>query len=146
MVQKGPARPPGRPRQYDPDVALRQATDAFWDGGFSGTSLDDLSARTGMNRPSLYAAFGDKHALYLSTLDRYVSSRREMVRAIAARGLPLAETLREMYRMMIERFTEGEAGARGCYLIGTAVTEALGNPQVRERLAAQQREIDAMFR
>src|SRR5262249_59841429 len=98
------------------------------------------------NRPSLYAAFGDKQALYLSTLDRYVSSRREMVRAIAARGLPLAETLREMYRMMIERFTEGEAGARGCYLIGTAVTEALGNPQVRERLAAQQREIDALFR
>ena len=70
MVQKEETRL-GRPREYDPEVALQRATDAFWDAGFSGTSLDDLSARTGMNRPSLYAAFGDKQALYLKTLESY---------------------------------------------------------------------------
>ncbi|PTB24471.1 TetR family transcriptional regulator [Paraburkholderia caribensis] len=62
---KSEKRARGRPRAYDADDALSNATDAFWLGGYSGTSLDTLSDATGMNRPSLYAAFGDKHALYL---------------------------------------------------------------------------------
>ena len=78
MVQKEKVRR-GRPRAYDPERALAQATAAFWDAGYSATSLDDLSAATGMNRPSLYGAFGDKHALYLKAIDGL-----RMVRAIAA--------------------------------------------------------------
>ncbi|ALP65582.1 TetR family transcriptional regulator C-terminal domain-containing protein [Paraburkholderia caribensis] len=62
---KSEKRARGRPRAYDADDALSNATDAFWLGGYSGTSLDTLSDATGMNRPSLYAAFGDKHALCL---------------------------------------------------------------------------------
>src|SRR5215467_10510913 len=77
MVKKEEERRLGRPRSYDPEVALQRATAAFWDGGFSGTSLDDLSERTGMNRPSLYAAFGDKEALYLKTLESYLAARRD---------------------------------------------------------------------
>ena len=69
----------GRPRQYDPDRALAGAADAFWQSGYAGTSLDELSAATGMNRPSLYAAFGDKSDLYLKTLERY----RDQSRALA---------------------------------------------------------------
>ena len=61
----------GRPRAYDPEVALNRAIGAFWNAGYSGTSLDDLAAATGMNRPSLYAAFGDKHALYVKALEHY---------------------------------------------------------------------------
>ncbi|HKU95144.1 MAG TPA: hypothetical protein VJR58_07710, partial [Vineibacter sp.] len=57
MVQKDEKRPRGRPRAYDPEQALAQATDTFWRTGFSGTSLDDLSGAMGMNRPSLYGAF-----------------------------------------------------------------------------------------
>ena len=56
----------GRPRAYDPDVALRRARDTFWRAGYAATSLDDLAAGMGMNRPSIYAAFGDKRALYLT--------------------------------------------------------------------------------
>ena len=63
MVQKADSRR-GRPRAYDPETALSQAMAVFWDAGYAATSLDDLSAATGMNRPSLYGAFGDKHALY----------------------------------------------------------------------------------
>src|SRR5262249_62099226 len=48
----------GRPRGYNPETALRNAIEAFWQTGYSGTSLDDLSSATGMNRPNLYAAFG----------------------------------------------------------------------------------------
>ena len=64
------AKTRGRPRAYDPDRALQAAQDVFWRKGFAETSLDELSAATGMNRPSLYAAFGDKKAIYLKTMER----------------------------------------------------------------------------
>jgi AcrR family transcriptional regulator len=146
MVQKQEKRRPGRPRTYDPEVALERATEAFWDGGFSGTSLDDLSARMGMNRPSLYAAFGDKQALYLKTLDGYHARSRVTLTTALAGGRPLRDTLRAIYYKMVDMFLEGGRGARGCYLVGTAATEAVGNPQVREMLAGTLREIDEVFR
>ena len=71
MVQKGESKRRGRPRSYDPEQALQQIMEAFWKTGYSGTSLDDLSAATGLNRPSLYAAFGDKRAIYLKALAHY---------------------------------------------------------------------------
>jgi AcrR family transcriptional regulator len=137
MVQKG------RPREYDPDVALQRAMDAFWDAGFAGTSLDDLSARTGMNRPSLYAAFGDKEALYLETLQRYRRDRRELLAAVLGSRRPLRDALRFLYRKMIDRFL---AGARGCYMVATAATEAAVNPRVREILVASWQDVDDSMR
>ena len=68
--ETGPVRR-GRPRAYDTQAALKQATEAFWKTGYSGTSLDSIAAATGMNPPSLYAAFGNKHAIYLEALARY---------------------------------------------------------------------------
>ena len=74
MVQKESSRvlkaaaKRGRPRAYDPDAALRAARDIFWVKGYAATSLDDIVEATGMNRPSLYAAFGDKEAIYLAAL------------------------------------------------------------------------------
>lgn len=145
MVQKAPGRPRGRPREYDPEVALGRAMDAFWDGGFSGTSLDDLSARMGMNRPSLYAAFGDKEALYLKTLESYIAGRNAAIAEALGSGLPLPEAFRTGYYRMIDRFLEGDRGARGCYLLGTAITEAVVNEEVRKLLAASQGEVDGLF-
>ncbi len=146
MVQKSGTRRPGRPRAYEPEVALERAMDAFWDDGFSGTSLDDLSARTGMNRPSLYAAFGDKQALYLKTLDSYRANRRALLARALGAGRPLRETLRALYNKMVDVFLEGGSGARGCYVVGTAATEAVGNPEVREMLAGNLAEVDQVFR
>lgn len=63
---------PGRPRGFDADLALDAAVDVFWRRGFDGASLSELTAAMGINRPSLYAAFGDKGQLFQSALDRYV--------------------------------------------------------------------------
>jgi AcrR family transcriptional regulator len=139
-------RRPGRPREYDPELALQDAMDAFWEGGFAGTSLDALSERTGMNRPSLYAAFGDKQALYLKTLQRYGEAFRDIVVGSFGQERPLAPALRKLFHRLIDFFLEGECGPRGCYLMGTAVTEALVNPEVLERLAASRTELDGFFR
>jgi AcrR family transcriptional regulator len=146
MVQKAKTRPLGRPRQYDPQLALERAMEAFWDAGFSGTSLDDLTERMGMNRPSLYAAFGDKEALYLKTLESYRAGRRAALAAALSTDRPLREALRDLFEVMIERFTAGEHGARGCYLVGTAATEAVQNPKVRENLTESLGELDEVFR
>src|SRR5579883_1226199 len=71
MVQKSAPAKRGRPRAYDEETALAQAMRVFWTGGYAATSLDELSAATRMNRPSLYAAFGDKQALYRTLIERY---------------------------------------------------------------------------
>src|SRR5580765_5390194 len=71
-----PPKRRGRPRAYEPDVALARALDVFWKDGFAATSLDDLSAATGMNRPSLYGAFGDKRELYKKSYENYRNRAR----------------------------------------------------------------------
>ena len=81
----------GRPRAYDPQAALKQATETFWKTGYSGTSLDKHRAATGMNPPSLYAAFGNKHALYLEALARYWEISLAATREALAEDRPLDE-------------------------------------------------------
>jgi AcrR family transcriptional regulator len=135
----------GRPRAYDPDIALGQALGAFWGAGYAATSLDDLSAATGMNRPSLYAAFGDKRALYRATLARYRAIARAAVQAATAEDRPLRDTLRRLYDAALTIYFSGAGDPRGCFLIGTAVTEAALDPALRGLLLDSLREIDAAF-
>ena len=62
----------GRPRAFDPDAALDRAMHVFWAKGYEGASLSDLTRAMRINRPSLYAAFGNKEQLFRKVLDRYV--------------------------------------------------------------------------
>ena len=62
----------GRPRAFDIDIALDRALGLFWEKGYEGTSLSDLTKAIGINRPSLYAAFGNKETFFRKALDRYV--------------------------------------------------------------------------
>ena len=148
MVQKKRSeapRRPGRPRAYDPQEALRRATDAFWATGYSATSLDEISAATGMNRPSLYAAFGDKHALYLEALARYWQISLDATREALAADGPLEEALMLAYEAALSIYFSGDGSPRGCFVIGTAVTEAVEDPEVRNSVAAGLCTMDADF-
>ncbi|HEX3497828.1 MAG TPA: TetR/AcrR family transcriptional regulator [Stellaceae bacterium] len=149
--QKWPgANPPsgkkrGRPRGYEPDAALTKARAAFWDAGYSATSLDALSAATGMNRPSLYGAFGDKRALYLKTLEGYRALGRAAIAEALGGDRPLRESLGRVYRSALAIYLSGEHGARGCFLIGTAAPEAIADKEVRDIYAAGLHELDDGF-
>jgi AcrR family transcriptional regulator len=145
MVQKQPLRPRGRPRAYDPERALADATRAFWHAGFAATSLDDLGAATGMNRPSLYGAFGDKKALYLAALDRYIAEGRRLMDETMDAGTPLPQALSRVYDAALAMYLPPGGAARGCFLVGTAATEAVADADVRERLAAGLRSFDRAF-
>jgi AcrR family transcriptional regulator len=144
MVQKQPSKR-GRPRSYDPDTALAQAMAVFWDAGYAGTSLDDITAGTGLNRPSLYGAFGDKRALYLHTLERYRALGSAAIKEALAYDKPLREALLRVYDRALGLYLSGESGARGCFLIGTAVTESVLDPNVRTLLREALREFDGQF-
>ena len=139
------ARPRGRPRSFDPAKVLDQVQRVFWNTGYSATSLDELSAATGLNRPSLYGAFGDKQALYLAALEMTRAEINANLAAALAPDEPLRRGLERVYAASAAIYARGEAGQRGCFLIGTAVTEAVADPAIRRVLAAALAEIDAVF-
>jgi AcrR family transcriptional regulator len=70
----------GRPREFDADHALERALEVFWRQGYEGTSLSELTAAMGINRPSLYAAFGNKESLFHKALDRYTDEYMAFIR------------------------------------------------------------------
>ena len=98
----------GRPRAYEPDVALGKALDLFRKDGFAATSLDDLSAATGMNRPSLYGAFGDKRELYIKSYQRYRDDARAAMIDIFRDELPIRERLARIYAIALDIYLSGE--------------------------------------
>src|SRR4029077_5373371 len=72
MKSNATAAQRGRPRAFDPDAALERAMHVFWAKGYEGASLSDLTRAMRINRPSLYAAFGNKEQLFSKVLDRYM--------------------------------------------------------------------------
>ncbi|SMF03412.1 transcriptional regulator, TetR family [Tistlia consotensis] len=148
MVQKKQDAEPrrrGRPPAYDPRTALGRVTEAFWSAGYAGTPLAEICAATGMNKPSLYAAFGDKHALYLAALEQYWQSTLAAMRGRLAEDRPLRDRLMRVYEDALTIYFSGDGSPRGCFVIGTAVTEALGDRDVRDSLAAGLRTLDRDF-
>ena len=110
----------GRPRSFDADDALDRALGVFWKHGFQSASLQELTEAMGMSKPSLYAAFGDKEALYLKALERYVA--QHLARHVAILDAEpdgrkaVAGFLRSVAAMMSDAAMPG-----GCFIInGTA--------------------------
>src|SRR5438874_10454761 len=87
----------GRPRAFDVDEALDQALKVFWRKGYQGTSLPDLTRAMGINRPSLYAAFGNKQSLFCKALHRYNKEHAAHLREALA-----APTAREVARRILD--------------------------------------------
>lgn len=134
----------GRPRAYDPERALEQVTQTFWRTGLSGTSLDDLVAATAMNRPSLYAAFGDKKATYLRALAHYGEVGQAVLEdALSAENLQ--DALLHTYQGALSLYVGRDKPARGCFLVSTATVEAATDPDVRAVLLEGIRRVDKAF-
>src|ERR1700748_1209870 len=135
----------GRPRAYQPDVALGKALELFRKGGFAATSLDDLSAATGMNRPSLYGAFGDKRELYIKSYQRYRDDARAAMIDIFRNEQPLRERLKRIYGIALDIYISGESGPRGCFTVMTAASEAVSDPDIRAMVLEGFVELDKAF-
>jgi AcrR family transcriptional regulator len=117
----------GRPRQFDVDDALDKALHVFWGRGFVDASVAELSAAMGLNKPSLYAAFGDKEQLYLRALDRYVAQRLARP-AAALQDEPDARAAVERFLRALAALYADPRNPGGCFIVtgasdlgGTAV-------------------------
>lgn len=135
-------RPRGRPKSFDPASALDAAVLVFWEKGYDGTSLADLTSAMEINRPSLYATYGNKRDLFIQAIDRYAATHGR--RAFSAL------LLEPDNRVAVQRFFEASIDCaladdtpRGC-LINTVATDAAGNdPQLRDKLALMFERTDA---
>ncbi len=135
----------GRPRAYQPEVALGRALDLFRKHGFAATSLDELSAATGMNRPSLYGAFGDKRELYIKSYARYRADARAAMQEIFRDELPIRKRLERIFAVALEMYLSGETGPRGCFTVMTAASEAVADPEIRALVLDGFSELDKAF-
>jgi len=132
MKTKKTARALGRPRAFDTGKALDAAMKVFWCKGYEGASLSDLTKAMGINRPSLYAAFGDKESLFRKVLDRYDKGPAAYVQE--ALNQPTA-------RAAVERLMEGAAALgtassnpRGCLFVQAALACGDGAEAIRNDL------------
>ena len=135
----------GRPRAYQPDVALGRALDLFRKDGFAATSLDDLSAATGMNRPSLYGAFGDKRELYIKAYQRYRADAAAAMIDIFRDELPIRKRLQRIFTVALDIYLSGDGGPRGCFTVMTAASEAVADPDIRAMVLEGFSELDKAF-
>lgn len=124
-----------RPRGFDEQKVIEDALGAFWQRGYGGTSIQDLVEATGLQRGSLYGAFGDKHGLFLAALDVYCTSFVERVQQVVDGPDPV-EGLRAFVRDAGQTCRDPVAGSRGC-LVGNSCNElAPHDEQARRRLRA----------
>jgi TetR/AcrR family transcriptional regulator, transcriptional repressor for nem operon len=126
----------GRPRAFDTKQALARARDLFWSRGYAATSVQDLVDELGVQRGSLYAAFGDKHDLYLKAVALYDEDNRAQLKAILQDG----QVLPVLRRMLLDPSAltgapEHPQGRRGC-LVGNTTAELVPGDEAARALAA----------
>jgi len=133
-----------RPREFDVDAALERAMQAFWAKGYESTSLDDLCEATGLGRSSLYAAFGDKHELYLRALGRYEDGAAERIAAALAPPVPVRKAIAAFVNRLIEDIVAGP-GRRGCFIGNCAAELARADRSAANRVRRSLERVEAAF-
>ncbi len=138
----------GRPRAFITAEVLDRVRGVFLEKGFAAASLDELSAAAGLNRPSLYAAFGDKEQLYIQTLRFYGEKSVEGLDAILAGAGTIEQRLSKVYKAAIDLYT-APPHRPGCMIVGTAAVESPTHPKIAavasELLAAIEKSLERAF-
>jgi len=113
----------GRPREFDEDVALDAIMGVFWAQGFEGTSMSDLVGATGLKKGSLYAAFGNKRAMYHKALALYDRTTIDAtVQGLKGGGTPRSR-IEQFLGSAISRASSG-SGGRGCFVCNASIDQA----------------------
>ncbi len=142
MKSKTTPAQPGRPRAFDPDAALDRAMHVFWTKGYEGAALSDLTQAMRINRPSLYAAFGNKERLFGRVLDRYMDGPVAYFgKALAA---PKARDVVEEIFLGTARMADDPRTPAGCLLVQGAL--ACGDASVRKEVAARRAAVEVALR
>ena len=120
-------------RQFDEQEVIATALDVFWRKGLHDATMLDLAAATGVQRGSLYNAYGDKEAIFLRAFDQYTEQFLEIAGQALAQGDDAAVRLRHLLDVVIVNMTSGSP-PRGCLTTRTALDAAISSPDVRQRV------------
>ncbi|MEM8534677.1 MAG: TetR/AcrR family transcriptional regulator [Chloroflexota bacterium] len=134
----------GRPRKFDINQALDAAMITFWRCGYQGTSLDDLTQAMGINRPSLYATFGDKEQLFLRAVDRYAEQYGGRANAALDKHTHARDAIRAFFTAVITQLTDTSLPP-GCLRVNSTL-ECIGvNEAIQRKLVEQQFHLEETF-
>ena len=133
-----------RPREFDEATALDAAIACFWQRGYAATSVRDLADKMGLSAPSLYNAYGDKHALFVLALERYLDqSTRARIKRLE-NSQPPKQAIHHFIEEIIER-SVNDRERRGCFLINSALEVAPHDKELGVLIAERLAEIEAFF-
>jgi TetR/AcrR family transcriptional regulator, transcriptional repressor for nem operon len=133
-------------KHFDENAVLGTVVQLFWRQGMSATGIQDVVTATGVNRSSLYATFGDKHALYLAALDRYLDEHAlpGFARLAAdTRGLP---AITRFFNQLVQARCSGERARWGCLMVNAHTGPESTYPDVRRRLDHHHKRLRAALR
>ena len=134
---------PGRPRAFCVHRALDRALQVFWQKGYEGASLSDLTGAMGINRPSLYAAYGNKEALFRKALDRYTENGTIFLRAVMDQP-----TARRVVEHLLLGAAEGIAGSdkpNGCLMVRCALASGEAGDSIRQELTKRRALVESLL-
>lgn len=137
-------KPTGRPRAFDVEEALNRALQVFWRKGYEGTSLTDLTEAIGINRPSLYAAFGNKEDLFRKAVDRYADGPGAYVREALKESTARAVAERLMWGA-VDLLTDPRTPP-GCLMVQGALSCGTSSDPIRRDLIARRAAGEAALR
>lgn len=133
-----------RPREFDEQVVLKRALDVFWEQGYESTSLEDLTARMGIRRPSLYGAFGDKRQLFLAALTHYEQDTLAALQGVLT-GYESPRAAIQACFTDLTRAATHRSGARGCFCVNTMVELAPHDAEIAERARLHNARVEALL-
>jgi TetR/AcrR family transcriptional regulator, transcriptional repressor for nem operon len=132
-----------RPREFDEEAVLDAAMQCFWVHGYESTSVKDLIERTGLTAASLYNAYGDKRAMFLTALDHYIEKSVE-VRLRRCEDLPPRDAIRSFFDEILRR-SLGDRERKGCMIVNSALEIAPYDRECRETIVETLKRLESFF-
>jgi len=133
----------GPNKQFDQDDVLNKALQVFWNNGYEATSMQDLVGSMGINRASMYQTYGNKHSLFMSSLDSYIDSSLKSVAQIIGSGEAPMDSLQHLFENMIKQSIDGEK--HGCFINNTAIELGSHDSVIAEKICNFWARMEAIF-
>jgi AcrR family transcriptional regulator len=136
-------RPRGRPTNFNHEEALEKALQVFWSHGYEGTSMSALTEALGINKPSIYAAFGNKEELFRKVLAQYTTGPAAFV--AEAMKEPSARLVVEKFLMRAVDFFSDKSTPNGCMIVQGALTCGQSSSKIQQELITYRNGIETML-
>jgi len=133
-----------RTKDFDEDEVLLKAMNLFWLKGYNGTSMQDLVDGLGISRSSLYDTYGDKHALFIRSLENYKRISTERFDKIGRETSSARDAIRKVLEYTISELIK-DKDHKGCFLVNAAVEMAPHDKEVNDMLCQNDRQMGEYF-